>query len=89
MNPYKIIFDKGVAKDLSKIPRNETDRILKKIDLLASEPHPPQSLKISGMEAVYRLRVGNYRVIYRIDKHLKEVTVYHIRDRKDVYRWFK
>lgn len=87
MDRYAIVLDKDVERDLKKIPRKIVETILKKVSGLAANPISPQSSKLSGTEAAYRLRVGDYRVVYTINHSVKEVTVYHIRHRKDVYRY--
>lgn len=86
MAAYKILFDEDVEKDLSKMPRQIAKNILRKVLSLEHNPRPPHSLKLVGMEDVYRLKIGDYRAIYLIDDPKKVVTVYHIRHRKDVYR---
>ena len=83
---YKLFFDRDVEKDLAKIPKANVRKIMGKVASLSINPHPPQSLKLENSNITYRLRVGDYRVIYQIDDHLKQVTIYHIRHRKDVYR---
>lgn len=88
MAAYKILFDMEVKKDLTKLPKKISGNILKKVLALEYQPRPPQSLKLSGTEGIYRLRVGDYRVIYSINDPLKEVIVYHIRNRKEAYRDF-
>ncbi|MBI4126386.1 MAG: type II toxin-antitoxin system RelE/ParE family toxin [Deltaproteobacteria bacterium] len=84
---YHVVLDRDVTKDLSDIPKRMSQNILRKIENLANNPRPHQSQKLSATENAYRLRVGDYRVIYTIDDSMKVVTVYHIRHRKDVYRF--
>lgn len=86
MAAYKIIFDRDVERDLAKIPKKIVKVVLKKTLALGHQPNPSQSLKISGTDVLYRLRAGDYRILYSIDNRLKEITIYHIRHRKDVYR---
>ncbi|MEW6042303.1 MAG: type II toxin-antitoxin system RelE/ParE family toxin [Elusimicrobiota bacterium] len=61
-------------------------RILDAIESLAENPFPIQSRKMKGSESSYRLRVGDYRVIYQVDTENKIVTIYHVRHRKDAYK---
>ncbi|MBI4125768.1 MAG: type II toxin-antitoxin system RelE/ParE family toxin [Deltaproteobacteria bacterium] len=86
MDRFSIIFDKDIEKDLKKIPKKIVQNILRKTSGLAANPTPAQSLKLSGTEGTYRLRVGDYRIIYTVNDSVKEITVYHIRHRKDIYR---
>jgi len=86
MANYKLVFTETVAKDLRPIPKKDVQRILKKIDLLVHDPRPIGSEKLSGVEK-YRLRQGNYRILYRIDDDIITVTVVKIGHRRDAYRW--
>jgi mRNA interferase RelE/StbE len=82
---YKILFDDKVAKDLKKIDRVWQKRILSKIKTaLAADPHMGKKL-VGDLSPFWRLRVGNYRVIYAIDEGVVTVEVIKIRHRKDAY----
>ncbi len=85
MASYKIIVKKSVAKDLRSIPKKEIQRILAAIQSLADNPRPPQSKKLSGQER-YRLRQGNYRILYSIEDEKLVVCVVKVGNRRDVYR---
>lgn len=85
MASYEIVFKKSVAKDLKKIPKRDVARILKAIKHLAKDPRPPQSKKLSGQER-YRLRQGNFRILYSIEDAILVVTVVKVGNRRDVYR---
>ncbi|MBI2091471.1 MAG: type II toxin-antitoxin system RelE/ParE family toxin [Deltaproteobacteria bacterium] len=84
---YNLLFDSTVEKDLAKISRSDVRNILLKTNKLTDNPRPSQSLKLENSDMTYRLRVGNYRVVYQIDDTAKTVTIYHIRHRKDIYRF--
>lgn len=86
MANYKVILKPSVEKDLRSLPRSATARVLKRIESLEEDPLPRQSLKLAGAEALYRLRVGDYRIIYALDTQAKTVTVHYVRHRRDVYR---
>jgi mRNA interferase RelE/StbE len=85
MEPYRIVFKKSVAKDLKKIPKKDVSKILKVIRSLADDPRPPQVKKLSGQDR-YRMRQGNYRILYSIEDAQLVVTVVKVGDRRDVYR---
>jgi mRNA interferase RelE/StbE len=85
MEPYKIVFKKSVAKDLKNIPKKDVSKILKVIRSLATNPRPPQVKKLSGQER-YRMRQGNYRILYSIEDAQLVITVVKVGDRRDVYR---
>ena len=85
MAPYKILIKKSVSKDLKKIPKKDIKRILNAIQGLANEPRPPQSKKLSGQER-YRLRQGNYRILYSIEDEELIICVVKVGNRRDVYK---
>ena len=85
MEPYRIVFKKSVAKDLKKIPKKDVSKILKVIRSLADNPRPPQVKKLSGQDR-YRMRQGNYRILYSIEDAELIITVVKVGDRRDVYR---
>ena len=85
MGKYRIVFRKSVLKDLERIPKKEVRRIVDSIESLAENPRPPRSKKLSGEEK-YRLRSGNYRILYSIEDDKLIVCVVKVRHRKDVYR---
>lgn len=85
MAAYELIFRKSVAKDLRGIPKRDLQRILKRIDALASDPRPAGAEKLSG-SGLHRVRQGQYRILYEIhDEHLV-VTVIAAGHRREIYR---
>ena len=84
MAKYKLIFRPSVWKDIAPIPKADVRRILKRIDLLADDPRPYGSKKLSGQEA-YRIRQGNYRIVYVIEDLRLIVTVVTVGHRREVY----
>ncbi len=85
MEPYRIIVKQSVSKDLKKVPKKDVERILAAIRSLAKNPRPSQSKKLSGQER-YRLRQGDYRILYSIEDDRLTVCVVKVGDRKDIYR---
>jgi len=85
MARYRVIVRKSVSKDLKGIPRKDVRRILSAIKSLADDPRPPGTKKLSGQER-YRLRQGNYRILYEIKDDRLIVCVVRIGDRRDAYR---
>jgi mRNA interferase RelE/StbE len=85
MANYSVVFRKSVEKELKQIPAKDQIRILKRIASLASDPRPQGSKKLSGQER-YRLRQGNYRILYEIQDTKLIVTVVKVGNRRDVYR---
>ena len=85
MASYSIVFAKTVRKDFKAIPKADAVRLLDAIHSLAKEPRPSGAKKLTG-EELYRVRVGNYRVLYEIQDAKLIVMVVKVRHRKDIYR---
>ena len=85
MEFYKVIFTKSVKKDFRKIPKLEVSKILNEIAYLAKNPRSSKTKRLKG-EKLYRLRVGNYRVIYDIKDNLMLIFVVKLGHRSDIYR---
>jgi len=82
---YSVRIKRSAAKELEAVPLKDRKRIVKRIEGLATTPRPPGCEKLSGEEK-YRLRQGNYRILYEIIDRELIVTVVKIGDRRDVYR---
>ncbi len=86
MEPYEIVFQPFVEKDLRKLSAENCDRIMVRIEALANEPFPAQVVKLKGTEGLYRIRVGDYRIIYEVDLDSNCILIHYVRHRRDVYR---
>ena len=83
---YKLRIKESAAKELESIgTKKDRERIATRINALAAEPRPPGSEKLEG-EDKYRVRQGNYRIVYSVDDHSRIVVITKIGDRKEVYR---
>jgi len=82
---YRLEFRPAAIRALRQLDAVSAGRVRGAIALLASEPRPPSSRKLSGRDA-YRVRVGDYRIIYTIDDPKRIVVVVLIGHRRDVYR---
>ena len=85
MAEYKIFFRGSVLKDLDVLPKKDLHRIMKRIEALADNPRPSGCEKISGLER-YRIRQGDYRIIYSIQDDVLTIWVVKVGHRRDVYR---
>jgi mRNA interferase RelE/StbE len=85
MERYRIEFAKSVRKDLRKVAKRDVSRILKVIDKLEFDPRPPSCKKLTKSE-LYRIRVGNHRIVYEIFDGRLVILIVKIANRKDVYR---
>lgn len=81
----KIDLVKSAEKELLRLDKKTGEIILSKIKLLAKNPYGQDSQKLGGGKG-YRIRFGDYRIIYAIDKKSKTITVARIRHRKDAYK---
>ena len=82
---YSVDIHSPAKKGLSRLPENVQTRIARSMLALADNPRPPGIVKLSGRDA-WRIRVGDYRVIYTIDDPRKEVVIYPIGHRREIYR---
>lgn len=85
MASYSILIKKSAEKELRAVPKETRRRIVMKIRQLGLSPRPKGSEKLSG-KTIYRIRQGDYRVIYSIDDASKAITVEKVGHRKEVYR---
>ena len=83
---YSIRFVESAARSLKKLPVGPRLRIAARIEALADNPYPPGTRKMAGEEHAYRIRVGDYRVVYDVLDEAIIVLVLRIGHRKDVYR---
>ena len=84
---YKIVYTVSANKELAEIPRPEYRKVIAAIKSLAENPFPQGSIKLEGTkEKLYRVRKGNYRIIYSVEHNIITVTILKIAHRKDVYR---
>ena len=86
MARYDIQISRTAERQLSKLPRNDQERIARTILTLAIDPYPRGARKLSGYDDVYRVRVGSYRVLYSVSTTTLIVIVLKVGHRKDVYQ---
>jgi mRNA interferase RelE/StbE len=86
MASYRLDFKPSAERELRKLGKTGIQRVSKAIEALATNPFPHQSEKLSGSANAYRIRVGNYRVIYTIESRVLLITVIRIGHRSTVYR---
>ena len=82
---YELFIFRRAQKELAGLPKRDYARVKKAISNLADDPHPEGCAKLAGREG-WRIRAGNYRVLYDIDDAARRVTVVHVGHRRDVYR---
>ena len=85
MASYSVRITRSATKELEIIPGKDRKRIVRRIEGLSTEPRPPGCEKLSGEEK-YRLRQGDFRILYEIADQELVVTVVKVGNRRDVYR---
>ena len=84
---YKLQIKESAAKELESLgTKKDREKIVARINALAMDPRPSGSEKLAGEENKYRVRQGNYRIVYSIDDRNRVVVITKIGDRKEVYR---
>jgi mRNA interferase RelE/StbE len=82
---YAVFLKPRAERDLDRLPVAVARRIWQRLMALEEEPRPPTVAKLEGSDA-YRVRVGNYRVVYLVDDRLRKVEIIRVAHRREVYR---
>ena len=83
---YQVLVERAAEKDLRKISSEIRPRLVLALQSLAKNPRPAGSLKLTGSASDWRIRVGDYRIIYEIADEIRIVRINRVRHRGDVYR---
>jgi mRNA interferase RelE/StbE len=83
---YRVLLERSAERDLSRLTPEIQDRIIPAIQSLAANPRPPGCRKLAGGKDDWRIRVGDYRVVYEIADTIRIVRVNRVRHRREVYR---
>jgi mRNA interferase RelE/StbE len=86
MRHYQVVLSKTAEKSLSKLPSPIVQKIIPVLSSLATDPRPSGCKKLKGFENLWRIRIGNYRVIYSVDDVILLIDVREIGHRKDIYK---
>ena len=82
---HEVLLERRAERDLKKLSKETFYRIIPKIKVLSENPKPAGCRKITGSKNDWRIRIGDYRIIYEIDEKEKAVKVMRIRHRREVY----
>ena len=82
---YRIELTPAAARQFKKLPTDQKERIRRRIDRLGDEPRPNGCAKIAGADTLWRVRVGDYRIVYEVRDDVLIVVVVLIGNRRDVY----
>ncbi len=83
---YEVYVERLAERDLRRLSADDFQRIVRHLKALAENPRPPGCRKITGSKSDWRIRIGDYRVLYEIDDQGKAVRVMRVRHRREVYR---
>jgi len=86
MGTYQIEWKNSAVRDLKRLDRSIIPRIIDAVDGLSTQPLPPGVVKLQGSQHTYRIRIGNYRVIYDLHESVLVIEVIRVRHRKEAYR---
>ena len=83
---YALLIKRSAERDLRRLPRILFERVNERILSLRDDPRPHGVRKLSGALEGWRIRVGDYRILYQIDDEARTVTIVRVRHRREVYR---
>jgi mRNA interferase RelE/StbE len=86
MNSYKIQWKRSAKKELKKLDKQVIRRIIQAVENLAKDPWQSTSKKLVGSDSIYRIRVGDYRIIYSLESSVLTIEIIKVGHRKEVYR---
>ena len=83
---YTILFKKSAVRELAKLPKSLIEKVRHYTALLEKQPILTNSIKLIGFKNLYRIRIGDYRMIYLVEHSIKIITITKIGHRKNVYK---
>ena len=86
MASYRLLWKRSAEKELRKLPHEAIVRLVSLAESLAENPFPPGVRKLAGTEHTYRVRAGDYRLVYSIEESRLVIEVIRVGHRKEVYR---
>lgn len=86
MASYEVAWKGSARRELRKLPNRIIQKVVAKVEELADDPLPRDALKLKGADHAYRVRLGNYRIVYSLHKRELIIEVLRVGHRKEVYR---
>jgi mRNA interferase RelE/StbE len=86
MASYKIVWKSSAQKELEKLPKAIISKVIKAVEQLSDTPYPQGVRKMVGVDQTFRLRIGDYRVVYNVFDNVLTIEIIRVKHRKDVYR---
>jgi mRNA interferase RelE/StbE len=85
VNSYRVSLTTSAERELHSLPANVISRIVQRLERLTTAPRPPGCRKLAGGDNEWRVRVGDYRIVYEIDDSARIIDVTRIAHRREVY----
>ena len=85
MASYKLFFKRSAEKELHRIPKSDIHRIVQKVHALSEEPRPSGACMLKGEGRYWRIRQGDYRVVYEVNDSSHEISILKVGHRREVY----
>ncbi len=86
MESYKIEWKRSAIKELKKLPKETIEKILAAVEKLSANPFPHRTTKLVGSSQSFRIRVGDYRIIYNIFAKTLTIEIVRVKHRREVYK---
>ena len=83
---YQILIERRARREIVRLPVDISRRVAEAIDALIAQPRPPGCKKLAGSRNEWRIRIGDYRILYEIDDRARQVRVYAVGHRREIYR---
>jgi len=83
---YTVLLDSAAKRQLRKLPKEISEKLYEAIHTLEDEPRPVGCVKLENTSNAYRIRVGSYRIVYRVDDKIRIVKVVEAGNRRDMYK---
>ena len=83
---FNLFIERSAEKDFKKLPTKHLSNVISKIKGLSKDSHPKGCKKLINNKNFWRIRIGNYRVIYEVIESEKSIRIYKVKHRKDVYK---
>ncbi|MDR1295657.1 MAG: type II toxin-antitoxin system RelE/ParE family toxin [Bifidobacteriaceae bacterium] len=85
-NRYAITWTSAATRHLRKLPKHAQQRIVAIVELLSNAPRPAKAIKLTDEQDLWRIRTGDYRIVYHIEDKMLVIVVVKVAHRRDVYR---
>jgi mRNA interferase RelE/StbE len=83
---YELLIERRTERDFKKLKASLFTLVVERIKALSENPHPPGSRKLSGSQNDWRIRIGDYRVLYEIDNKARTIKIMRVKHRREVSR---